>query len=152
MGEFHTRETDDEKLPGKWLWRRLILNVAWLTEAAQMTLWDVGYSELTVAAVTDVTAEVIVLQSWKAVQREATTGKNRTSGDALWKEPAKVWLLSQNSSERTRGRLLLPSPGSCLSSESGSRYTVQIRLAGLHRSVSGPETKPDLFVLEPQSH
>lgn len=49
-----------------------------------MKLWDVGYSELTVVAVTDVTAvEVIVLQSWKAVQREATTGKNRTSGDAL---------------------------------------------------------------------
>lgn len=95
MGEFHTRETDDEKLPGKWLWRRLILNVTWLTEAAQMRRWDVGYSELTVAAVTDVTAEVIVLQSWKAVQRETTTGKNRTSGDALWKEPAKVGIVTK---------------------------------------------------------
>lgn len=58
-----------------------------------MKFRDIRYSELMVSTVIDVTAEVSVLQSWKAVHREMTIGKNRTSGDALQKASAKAGIV-----------------------------------------------------------
>lgn len=58
-----------------------------------MKFRDIRYSELTVSTVIDITAEVSVFQSWKAVHKEMTTGKNRTSGDALQKASAKAGIV-----------------------------------------------------------